>query len=549
MEESTGSLGRQKVIQAQRDRQRSFEKVEPRITDWPSQLVSPCTNLPRSLLTESEIRLTEEYSVKELLHKLRQRTVTAEEVTRAFLRRAAIAQHATNCLTELLWDQAIERAKSLDSLPGPLGPLHGLPISTKENQGMRGKGQTCNTGYVAWIGRPSDSNFLHDVLWNAGCVFYARTTLPQTVMHLETNNNITGRTVNPYNLDHTSGGSSGGEGALVAMRGSLLGIGGDIGGSIRVPAAFNGVYGYKPTSSRFPVGGSRVHMQGKDTIAGVNGPICTDRDTIEVLMKVVMDAKPWRSDPGVIPQPWSPYTFTKPLKIAIQWSDDIVCPHPPVTRALREVAAACKAAGMKVIDWVSLDHAKGWNITSGLYFPDGGEEVLGLLKEAGESVLPLTKFIIEEQPNVKNRTQKELWNLCLERDRYRSLYARHWSDTDQDGDEVDVILGPAYPGAAPPHDCARYWSYTSTWNLLDYPSVVFPVTKVSLEDHKDTSYSPKNVQDKYNYDLYENAAYLGLPVNLQLIARRNYDEKLLAALALVEQAIKRLRERNSEFSI
>lgn len=63
---------------------------------------------------------------------------------------------------------------------------------------------------------------LYDILWDAGCVFYARTTQPQTIMHLETSSNIYGRTVNPYNRDLTPGGSSGGEGALIGMRGSLL---------------------------------------------------------------------------------------------------------------------------------------------------------------------------------------------------------------------------------------------------------------------------------------------------------------------------------------
>lgn len=122
-----------------------------------------------------------------------------------------------------MWDEAIERARYLDSLPKPLGLLHGLPISTKEIQGMRGSGMTCNSSYVAWIGKIcTQPLLLHEILWNAGCVFYVRTTQPQTVMHLETCSNVYGRTVNPYHQEHTAGGSSGGEGALVAMRGSLL---------------------------------------------------------------------------------------------------------------------------------------------------------------------------------------------------------------------------------------------------------------------------------------------------------------------------------------
>ena len=88
-----------------------------------------------------------------------------------------------------------------------------------------------NAGYVAWFDNiASDDARIVKVLWNAGAVFYARTTEPQMLMHLETSSNLFGTTVNPYNRRLTSGGSSGGEGALLGMRGSCLGIGSDIGG-------------------------------------------------------------------------------------------------------------------------------------------------------------------------------------------------------------------------------------------------------------------------------------------------------------------------------
>lgn len=156
-----------------------------------------------------------------------------------------------------------------------------------------------------------------------------------------------------------------------------------------------------------------MHMTGKETVLGSNGPITRDRETIELFMKVVLDAEPWRKKPSVFPQFWTPYQIRKPLKIAIQWSDNIVTPHPPVKRALKEVTEACKSAGMEVVDWISLDHDRGWDIVSGLYFPDGGKEVMKLLNDSGEPVLPLTSFIISEQANVKPRNQKELWDVSL----------------------------------------------------------------------------------------------------------------------------------------
>lgn len=128
------------------------------------------------------------------------------------------------------------------------------------------------------------------------------------------------------------------------------------------------------------------------------------------------------------------------------------------------------------------------------------------------------------------------------------MYAQHWSKTgDIDGREVDVIVAPAYPGAAPPHECTRYWGYTSTWNLLDYPAAVFPVTHVSSEDDEDYTYVPQNAQDSFNHGLYNKERYLGLPINLQIIGRRNLDEKLFAALVKVEDALNSYRSTGELF--
>lgn len=312
----------------------------------------------------------------------------------------------TNCLTELMWDDAITRARYLDSLSKPLGPLHGLPISIKQHHGMNGK--TNHASYVAWIGTPSVPNPINDILYNSGCVFYCRTNEPQSTMQLECNNNITGLTVNPWNRNLTPGGSSGGEGALVGFGGSVFGMGGDIGGSIRCPASNNGVYGFKPTSRRVPLSGMKCTMLGNETVIPTFGPLTRSRETLNLFMDVILKTEPWRYDPWLFPKQWTPVTFDRPLKIAVQWWDGVVKPHPPMIRALREVSDACRAAGHKVVDWVSLKHAEAWSIVSRLYFPDGGEDTLNLIKESGEPLLPLTKWIIE-QPGVKKLSIQELW--------------------------------------------------------------------------------------------------------------------------------------------
>ncbi|EXJ93382.1 hypothetical protein A1O1_01774 [Capronia coronata CBS 617.96] len=529
----------EKAKSARDYRDSTLSKVEPPFPPLPDPLPLSSQDLPKQYLTAREYELTQNYDAVELLQMLRTKQVTSEELTKAFLRRAALAQYALNCVTELMWDEAIERAKYLDSLPEPVGPLHGLPISVKEHHSMFGEKTTNHASYVAWIGTPGATNPVNDYLYDAGCVYYARTTGPQTLMALECDNNIYGKTVNPWNRNLTSGGSSGGEGALVGFKGSVLGLGGDIGGSVRAPASNNGVYGFKPTTKRIPGKGMKHVAAGKESIHGTIGPLAQSRETINLFMKTILDNEPWRHDAGLTVKPWTPETITAPLKVAIEWHDGVVKPHPPVIRALQMVADACKAAGMDVVDWEPYKHDKAWDIVSGLYFPDGGEAILAPIKESGEPIMPLTKFIVE-QPNVKNRTMHEYWDLCVERDTYRDEYAAHWSSMAESGKEVDVIICPTTPGAAPLHDTATYWPYTSQWNLLDYPAAVFPVTFVDPDkDKKDENYVPMNDQDKYNYDLYDPQKWVGAPVSLTIVGRRQMDEKVMAALELVEKAMGR----------
>lgn len=128
--------------------------------------------------------------------------------------------------------------------------------------------------YVAWIGKYDEENsVLTDLLFKAGAVFYVKTSVPQTLMVCETINNVIGRTVNPRNKNWSCGGSSGGEGAMVGFRGGIIGVGTDIGGSIRVPSAFNFLYGIKPSHGRLPYAKMANSMVGQETVHSVVGPM------------------------------------------------------------------------------------------------------------------------------------------------------------------------------------------------------------------------------------------------------------------------------------
>ena len=120
----------------------------------------------------------------------------------------------------------------------------------------------------------------------------------------ETINNIFGRTVNPYNRLLSCGGSSGGEGALIALRGSPVGVGTDIGGSVRIPAAFNGLWGIKPSHGRLPLANITKSFYGQESIHSICGPIAHSARDLAFFMQAVLQQQPWNYDPAVIDMPW-----------------------------------------------------------------------------------------------------------------------------------------------------------------------------------------------------------------------------------------------------
>lgn len=521
--------------EAQTHRDATLAKLPCGRPEVPSSLPKNVLSIPNTLLDPQALSITQ-FPAEELLQLLATGRLSALEVTDAYLRRAALAQGLTNCLTELLYDLATARAKELDTYfrqhGKPIGPLHGLPISVKEHVGF--KGLRCTTGYVGhWDNVTKEDAHILQVLSNAGAVFHCRTTIPQTMMHLETDSNLYGVTVNPYNSVLTSGGSSGGEGALVALHGSCIGIGSDVGGSIRNPAANCGIYGFKPTAFRLPTDGWGYMMAGADNVETCLGPLSTSFAGLELFMKTIIDSQPWLTEPALIPMPWREIQLPETLKIGVLWHDKVVKPHPPITRALDLVTTQLKAAGMEVIDFPPYLHDEAWAILSSLYYPDGGEWDSEAIDNSGEPWRPLSKWIIKDNPCVKKLSVGELSYWLEEREAYRKEYALHWNKFG-----VDALLCPVGPGVAPKHNTAKYWCYTSQWNLLDYPGAVFPVCKVDKGiDVPYKEFKPMSGHDVDNYKLYDPDEFHGAPVSLQLVGRRFQDEQVLKVLERIKEKI------------
>lgn len=178
-------------------------------------------------------------------------------------------------------------------------------------------------------------------------VFFVRTTMPQTGMFLETWSNLWGRTLNPYNTGFSAGGSSGGDGSLVAMRGAPFCPSTDIGGSIRAPGAFNGNYAIRPTGERTARRGmGGVSPPGQLSIKVSSGPNCHSMADLKLATKVLLTHYGLPFETTAVPIPWKDVPpKTGKLCFGLMLTDGCVQPHPPLVRAMRETAAKLRAAG------------------------------------------------------------------------------------------------------------------------------------------------------------------------------------------------------------
>lgn len=251
----------------------------------------------------------------------------------------------------------------------PIGLLHGLPVSLKDQFHIKGVETTM--GYIGWIGtfmgkrgtgreKVFESEMVRE-LRDLGAVLYCKTSVPQTLMSGETVNNIIGYTWNPKNRNLSSGGSSGGEGALIGLKGSPIGFGTDIGGSVRIPAAFNGLYGIRPSVGRLPYEGMANSMDGQNSILSVVGPLSHSAASLRLIIKALLSQQPWLHDPLVHEIPWrdeqeqqvidligSAKPGATKLAFGIMKHDGVVTPHPPVQRAMDIVVKTLEKLGHKV---------------------------------------------------------------------------------------------------------------------------------------------------------------------------------------------------------
>jgi Asp-tRNA(Asn)/Glu-tRNA(Gln) amidotransferase A subunit family amidase len=411
-------------------------------------------------------------------------------------------------LEALVAESAVSHCKTYG---GTLGPLHGVPISIKsslESAGLRCEsGTRLRTGFVA----PHDAPLV-DRLKNAGAIVLGVTNTPELLMAWETDNLLYGRTNNPWDLERTPGGSSGGEAAAIAAGMSAGGVGSDGGGSIRVPAHFSGICGLKPTPGRIPSTGHYPVSGGPFALIGVVGPMARTVADIKLLFEVMQGPDDGDTCAAPVPLRWPSDEAARKLKVGY-FEDDGRTPVTPETRAaVRTAAVALRRAGFQVEPFRPAGLEEARELWRKFFVVSGGMLIRPMFRGREHDLSPILKQFLELSAAEPPLTAETLLHAWIRRDTLRAeVFARMR--------EYPILICPAAAIPAFRHGERSWpiegktvnyldaWSYTEWFNLLGNPAAVVPVGR-----------SPE-----------------GLPIGVQIVGRPWEEEQVLAVAAALEK--------------
>ena len=284
----------------------------------------------------------------ELASRIRRKEVSSVEVLNAHLERIESVNPKINAIVTMTED-ALDNAKSADAAVmrgDTLGPIHGVPFTIKD--GVDTAGLLTTRGSKLFKDRVPDADApVVSRLKGAGGVLVGKTNMPEFALWGETDNDVFGRTFNPYDFERTAGGSSGGESAALAAGLSPLGIGSDVGGSIRQPASFTGVVGLKATHGRIPLTGHWPDVMLRFMHVG---PMA--RTVRDIALGLSIVAGPDGADSYAVPVPAPTLEeLSVPLKsLRVGWNSGSSFGRvkPEVARAVARAATALAEAGCDV---------------------------------------------------------------------------------------------------------------------------------------------------------------------------------------------------------
>ena len=514
--------------------------------------------------------------IAELVHDVQNSVISPVDILRTYGKTAKRAHEKTNCVTELLLPEAETWAVQDVNLKGPLA---GIPISLKDSIAVGGFDVT--VGYSRHTNKPyAEDGIMVKLLKKAGAIPHVKTALPITLLSFESANSLWGVAKNPHNPRYSPGGSTGGEGALIALNGSRIGIGSDVAGSVRAPATWSGIYSLRCSTGRWPKMGMNTSMPGQEGIPSVFSPMTRTLDDLTYFTKSFIGMKPWEVDYTVHPLPWRDSDYTsvtsagasKPLRIGVMTSDGVVPPAPAIRRAISLCTSALKEAGHGIIDIpttsfpLTATPAYGLQVASMLLCADGGSTYRSFFR-TGEATDPaaaqLRFYAMIPKPIrylhylwVRYVRRDPLWASMLryfgplsafqqwswvaKREAFRATWFDWWNQPEQ---QFDFILCPVNATPALPHgamhDAVSSCGYTFLWNLLDYTAGVVPVTKVDAkEDQLPSTFKAENGVAVGAYKHYDAVKMEGLPCAVQVVGRRLQEEKVLGCMKVMEDALR-----------
>jgi len=501
------------------------------------------------------------HSAVELEQLLSRGEVRSVEIVEALHARADEVEPKVGAFAHQLRKQALAEAKAADEARArgeSKGALHGLPITIKENVDVEGIPSTI--GMRARADRlAGEDAVVVRLLREAGAIVLGKTNVPQTLAVIETDNAPWGRTNNPWNLERSAGGSSGGEAAIIAAGASALGLGGDFGGSLRVPAAYCGLCTLRPTARRLPGDRPPVRTaEGAEALVAQPGPLARQVSDVVLGLRVMVDhvaAQPNGLNP---PLPWrAPEAVELPqLRVAVLPQVSDWTPAPAIRRALREAAEALRAQGAVVEEWTAApDTTEGVLLFFQIVAASGFASLRQLLADEAPTPLIRPTYRLMGMPNavlpllgqmLERRGERRLSRMLrsavkrtaagyLDLLGDRLAYEGRFRAALQAGGYAAILL-PALPLPAVRHgdtqNLADFWGATLLFNVLGWPAGVVPVTRVRPGEESDRpSRSEKTEQAARQVE----QGSAGLPVGVQVAAAPWREDRVLAVMAALER--------------
>jgi amidase len=446
-------------------------------------------------------------SAFELLVLLRTKEISALELADEHIRQIERLNPEINALVDFDPDRVRAQARVSEKSTGPLA---GLPVTVKSS--ISTAGHRCEIGSVANRGNiPNKDATVVARLREAGAVILGTTNCPEYLMAYVTENDLHGRTNNPWNLDYTPGGSSGGEAAAIAAGMSAGGLGSDSGGSVRVPAHFTGICSLKPTPGRIPGDGHLPACVGPFSFLGAIGPMARTIDDVALLFDALSGQDPIDPSSPPIPLRKPDLNEVKRLTIGYFEDDGLVPVTPETRRAIQDAAEALRKQGFDVRPFRpnGLEQArKLWEfffVRCGAIFEEP------LVRGHEDKLSPVFRDFLARAHAARPLTAEHVLTAWAEADIIRGRLLEQMQ-------EHPVLLCPVCSVPAFRHG-ERSWiiggqeveyfdamRYTQWFNLLAAPAAVMPV-----------GHSPE-----------------GLPIGVQLVGRPFEDEVVLKVASVID---------------